>query len=235
MTRVWDAFLTHQDQQLVARNPRKSVGFGKSPAVLMIDNYRWVIGDEPQPLLEPIEKWPSSTGLDGWEALEHIQRLLKASRSAGIPIVHVTGLGPESGVAPLNIHNADEDRTSAEQRARKFEIVAQAAPIPCEAVLRKSHASAFFGTPLVSHLNSLGVDTLIVGGEATSGCVRASVVDAAAHWYRVIVAEECVYDRTEASHAINLFDMHRKFADVLPLDDILDWIEGYSPQPERTA
>jgi maleamate amidohydrolase len=70
----------------------------------------------------------------------------------------------------------------------------------------------------------LGVDTLIVAGESTSGCVRASVVDGCTNGYRMIVAEECVFDRHEATHAINLFDMHQKYADVLALAEILKWL-----------
>jgi maleamate amidohydrolase len=100
--------------------------------------------------------------------------------------------------------------------------------VPGEAVLRKTAPSAFFGTPLMAHLNALGADTLIVCGESTSGCVRASVVEARSYRFRVVVVEECVYDRHEATHAINLFDMHQKYADVLPLAEVLDWIGSYA-------
>jgi maleamate amidohydrolase len=85
--------------------------------------------------------------------------------------------------------------------------------------------SAFWGTPMLGLLNFLKIDTLIVGGESTSGCVRATVVDATSYRYRVIVVEECVYDRTEASHAINLFDMNQKYADVLPLAEVVRTLE----------
>jgi nicotinamidase-related amidase len=199
----------------------------------MIDNYRWALGDQPEPLLEAIETWPGSTGLAGWAALEHISVLLEATRAKGIPAVHVTGLSPsESGVPGWHARIrgkagrqlSDEDK---QRLARKYEIVEQAAPIEGEAVLKKATPSAFFGTPLTSHLIALGVDTLIVGGETTSGCVRATVVDAASYSFRVIVPEECVYDRHESTHAINLFDMDQKYADVLPLDDVLTWVQEY--------
>ena len=88
-------------------------------------------------------------------------------------------------------------------------------------MLRKTAPSAFWGTPLAAHLNLHQIDTLIVCGEATSGCVRASVVDAASYRYRVQVVEECVFDRHEATHALNLFDMHQKYADVISLDETL--------------
>ena len=93
-------------------------------------------------------------------------------------------------------------------------------------MLRKTAPSAFWGTPLAGHLTSLGVDTLIVAGESTSGCVRASVVEAAAHRYRVQVVEECVFDRHEATHAMNLFDLHQKYADVIPIEQALEQISA---------
>ena len=81
--------------------------------------------------------------------------------------------------------------------------------------MKKTAPSSFWGTPLAAHLNFLGVDTLFVVGEATSGCVRATVVDAAAFRYRVQVVEDGCFDRHEATHALNLFDMHQKYADVI--------------------
>ena len=121
------------------------------------------------------------------------------------------------------------------------DIVDEVAPIEGEAFLRKSSPSPFYGTPIVGHLNALGVDTLIVAGESTSGCVRASVVDACTHRYHTIVAEECVFDRHEATHAINLFDMNQKYADVLALADIQTWMhewqapEGYAAPKAASA
>src|ERR1035437_4068304 len=96
--RVWDSFLTEQDRAHLSMIGRKQVGFGSKPALLLIDLYRWVFGDKPEPLLEAVKSWPSSCGLAAWEALPHIQILLGKAREVGIPIVHVTGLGKESNV-----------------------------------------------------------------------------------------------------------------------------------------
>jgi len=227
--RVWDRFLTEADRaHMAASKQRPPYGFGQRPAILAIDNYRKVIGDEPQPLLEAIKKWPGSTGLAGWAALEKIEVLLKAAREAQIPVAHVTGLDEsDSGMpgwanpaAAIGATKNDDDGLR-----RRYEIVEQAAPVPGEVVLRKTAPSAFFGTPLMSHYNSLGIDTLIVCGESTSGCVRASVIDARSYRFNVIVVEECVYDRHEASHAMNLFDMNQKYADVLPLNDVVTYLD----------
>jgi maleamate amidohydrolase len=101
------------------------------------------------------------------------------------------------------------------------EIADAIKPGPGDIVVTKSKPSAFFGTPLASMLTSLGVDTLVVTGMVTSGCVRATVIDAFSHNYRVVVPLECVADRSATSHQVNLFDMDMKYADVLPLADVL--------------
>src|SRR2546429_7459214 len=90
--RVWDRFLTEQDKGSLQHKEPKKIGFGQNPALLLVDLYRWVFGDKPEPLLEAIKTWPSSCGLAAWEAIRPIQTLLKAAREARIPIVHMTGL-----------------------------------------------------------------------------------------------------------------------------------------------
>jgi nicotinamidase-related amidase len=99
------------------------------------------------------------------------------------------------------------------------------APLPGEPVIKKAKPSAFFGSPLASYLPPLGVDTIVVAGTTTSGCVRATVVDAFSLNYRVIVAVDAVFDRGELAHAANLFDMHAKYADVVAVSEIVDYIE----------
>jgi maleamate amidohydrolase len=237
--RLWDRFLTEQDRRAVATAADRRVGFGQRPALLLVDLYRWVFGDKPEPLLDAIKSWPGSCGLAAWQALPHIQRLLESARAARIPVVHVTGLDRAGmtiwidAIHPEIVSGATGSVAGLahEQLDRRYDIVEQVAPREGEVVLRKSAPSAFWGTPLVGHLTHLGTDTLIVAGEATSGCVRATVVDAASHRYRVTVPEECVFDRHEATHAINLFDMHQKYADVLPLNDVLELIDGVRSEP----
>jgi nicotinamidase-related amidase len=119
------------------------------------------------------------------------------------------------------------DPAAADRRRRRCEIVDEVAPVPGEAVLRKAAPSAFWGTPLAAHLNDLGVDTIITCGESTSGCVRASVVEGCTYRYRMIVVEECVFDRHESAHAMNLFDMHQKYADVVPLAEAIQHMRAW--------
>src|SRR2546430_5118886 len=105
------------------------------------------------------------------------------------------------------------------------DIVAEIAPAPQDIVVLKQKPSGFFGTNLASYLTLLGCDSVIVTGTTTSGCVRATVVDAFSLNYRVILAEEGCFDRSQASHAVSLCDMHAKYADVVPTAEILSCID----------
>ena len=100
------------------------------------------------------------------------------------------------------------------------------APSPQDIVIRKHKPSAFYGTPLTAFLNDLGADALVVTGTTTSGCVRASVIDGFSENLRITIAEEACFDRSQASHAINLCDMHAKYADVVTTKEALEYIES---------
>ena len=225
--RVWDTFLSERDKAHIALQPPYRNGMGTRPALLLVDFYRWVFGDEPQELLEAVKTWPGSCGLAAWEALPHIQRLVTEARRLQFPLIHITGMRD----APVW---RDEEDTSAEseversRRLRRFDIVDEAAPIAGELVLQKTAPSAFWGTPLAGLLNGYDVDTVIVLGESTSGCVRATVVDAKSYRFKVMVPEECVFDRHEAAHAINLFDMDQKYADVVSVDETISYLQRCS-------
>ena len=236
--RVWEPFLTEQDRAHLAMSHHGPIGFGERPALLLIDLYRWVFGDEPQPLLESIKTWPSSCGLAAWDAIPHIQTLLSTAREAGIPVVHMTGLDHDAvepwGALRESQRPADMSPEAQDRRKRQYDIIDEVAPISGESVLHKASPSAFWGTPLAGHLNYLGVDTIIACGESTSGCVRATVVDGCTYRYRMIVVEECVFDRHESAHAMNLFDMNRKYGDVLPLGDVLEYLATWRAEHPRT-
>ena len=103
---------------------------------------------------------------------------------------------------------------------RGYDFVTEVAPREGDILLPKKHPSAFFGTPLASYLINLGADTLVVTGCTTSGCVRGTVVDGFAYNFRIAVPQDAVYDRSATSHAVNLFDMASKYADVMPTADL---------------
>jgi nicotinamidase-related amidase len=231
--RVWDRFLTEQDRAHVARRPVRHSGLGQTPALVLVDLYHSVFGDRPQALLESIREWPASCGLAGWAALPKIQAALDAARSAGIVIVHVTSRGD----LPHWRHPPNEPvslRSSEASGSDPYEIVADVAPVEGEAIMHKAAPSAFWGTPLLGYLNQCRVDTVLVVGEATSGCVRATVVDAVSNRFRVAVLEECVFDRHEAAHAINLFDMEQKYADVIPLSEGIAYLGSLTAHNRTT-
>jgi nicotinamidase-related amidase len=203
-------------------------GLGKRPAVLVIDVNVAFCGDRPEPILESIKRWRNSCGLEAWAAGEKIATLLHAARARRVPVIYTTALdtrpdGFGTGRSPARNSRRKEDLETEPEGGN--EIHPPIAPKAQDLIIRKTRPSAFFGTPLVTHLIDLQVDTLLVAGTTTSGCVRASVVDAFSYDYYLAVIEDCVFDRTEAAHAINLFDMQQKYADVIDLDAGLRYLE----------
>jgi len=213
----WDDVIG-DDERLVATRYRARPP-GRRPALLLVDCYRKVFGDRPQPLAEAIEEYPSSCGLAGWAALPHLEALLEGARAAGVPVLHTT-----EDVLPGDPGGGVTQRAPVPRRdaADGLEFVVPLRPREGETVVRKSRASAFFGTPLSTWLRQLDVDTLVVAGETTSGCVRATAVDAYSHGFSVVVVEEAVFDRSALSHAVALFDLHLKYASVVHADRALD-------------
>ena len=131
--------------------------------------------------------------------------------------------------------HADHDQTckhGGDQRAADIDPLS---PRPEDVVFRKERPSAFFGTPLIAHLNQRRIDSLIVCGESTSGCVRASVLEAHMFGLHVSVVEECVFDRAELTHKVNLFDMHHKYADVMKLDVVVDHLDSITEKAAKVA
>jgi isochorismate hydrolase len=228
---TWDDILTQRDKEVFALSGfGKKAGLGQRPALLIIDvNYNFT-GDKPEPILESVKRYRTSCGEEGWEGVYKIRELLVEARKKHLPAFYTTA---EENRANSNVliggwaaksNRTGEDRTPAWEKAN--EIVAEIAPQPGDIVVRKQKPSAFFGTPLMSMLNEVHADTLIVTGTTTSGCVRASVIDAFSYNMKVTIVEECVFDRGQASHKINLFDMAMKYADVIPLTEAIDYIRG---------
>ncbi len=203
-------------------------GNGARPGLLIIDVQYRTVGTTRKPYWEAIEEYPTSCGQDGWNAVDNIQPLLLAFRARGLPVLY-------PHVAPKNA-DTDGGRLAAKIPsimgidAAGYHFVEEIKPEPGDVLLPKKHPSAFFGTPLVSHLIDLRVDTLFVTGCTTSGCVRSSVTDAFAYNFKVVVPEDCVYDRSPTSHAANLWDMNAKYADVVPVADAIAMINGLDQQ-----
>jgi len=217
--RPWDGIISEEEQRRYrAAGFGKPSGIGKRPALLVIDVQYRTVGTRPMPFWQAIEEFPTSCGEQAWQAVSNIQKLLEEFRARAWPVLYP--------------HVAPKQATDGGRLAQKvpaimnipahgYDFVEQVGPRSGDVLLPKKHPSAFFGTPLVSHLIDLQADTLVVTGCTTSGCVRSSVVDAFSLNFRVLVPEDAVYDRSSVSHAVNLFDMAEKYADVAPGAEIL--------------
>ncbi len=231
--RVWDRFLTERDKSHLAQGGAKKepFGFGVKPVLLIIDDFYFALGDRPQPLLESIRTWPFSCGLEGWDAVYKTQELLRAAREKGVLVVYSTNI--DDFPNPWGILKKRGREIPDWQKKIQFNIVEELTPRPDELVVRKAAPSAFFGTPLVEHLIANDIDTIIACGESTSGCVRATVVDGCSYRFRIGLVEECTFDRHETSHSLNLFDMNQKYADVISIDEAVDYFERVANDGQR--
>ena len=204
----------------VYKSYHREIFVGQNPALLAIDLYNSAYQGNPQKYPhELIEKYPSSCGKYAWNAVEPTKILFSACRQAGLPIIYVTGSVRKGRVRSTKRKMGDDVGTKMMDIHPAFSVQ------DGDILIRKERASAFHSTPLIAHLTRLGINSLIVCGESTSGCVRASVVDAYSNGYHVTIAEECVFDRSLLSHKVNLFDMHHKYADVMVLKDIIAHLE----------
>lgn len=189
-------------------------GFGRRPALVVVDvNVGFT---DPASLLV----------CDLESVVEAIRQLLEQARTAEMPVVFTTvSYGEGDKQAAATFIDKVPALLTLEAGSRWVEIDPRIAPLPHEPVLNKLFASAFFGTPLSSLLAAAGCDSLIVTGASTSGCVRATVVDALQHGYRPVVPREAVGDRNPAAHEANLYDIDAKYGDVVSLEEALDYLE----------
>jgi maleamate amidohydrolase len=233
--RIWDAYLTERDKAVFAASGfGATADWGKRPALLIIDvNYAFC-DEGPVPILDSIKKWRTSCGEDAWEAMPVLEKLIETCRGKGVPVIYTTGTRRsdnwDSGSWTWkNRRRQEETRPIHTTDGRDGnEIVDAIAPGARDIVVLKQKPSGFAGTPLHSYLQLLGCDSVIVTGTTTSGCVRATVLDAFSLNFRVTVVEDGCFDRSQASHAINLCDMHAKYANVYHSDVVMEYLHGLS-------
>jgi maleamate amidohydrolase len=227
---IWNEFLTERDKAVFAASGYGARGgFGKRPALLVIDvNYAFC-GDKAEPILESIKRWRNSCGEESWPAVAAIKSLCDKAHEKGIPVLYTTGIRREdnwdSGSWSWKNGRSGEDQHTPATNIDGNQIVDEIAPGPRDLVIYKQKPSGFFGTNMASYLQLLGCDSVIVTGTTTSGCVRATVLDAFSLNFRVALAEEGCFDRSQASHAINLCDMNAKYADVVKTAEVLDYFD----------
>jgi maleamate amidohydrolase len=201
----------------------RSTFVGPAPALLAVDLYEFAYQGGAKPVIELIKSYPMSCGVHAWEAIEPTKRLFAAARTAGVPIFYSTN-DTRSTSRPTAVRATKRraDPKDFDQYAIRPEFKPQLGDV----VITKQRASMFFGTPLLAHLTQLGIRTVIMCGESTSGCVRASAVDAYSLGFHVVLVEECCFDRSLLTHKINLFDMHHKYADVMRTDEVVAHLDG---------
>jgi maleamate amidohydrolase len=191
------------------------VGFGERPALVVVDMYRAFV--DPDYPFSAADAPATATAIAG---------LLADFRRAGRPVFH-TRARPEATPAARGRWKVRATTDDPRMRsAEAYEFWPDVAPVDGEHVFEKTYPSAFFGTTLASQLVFHGIDTLVVAGTVTSGCVRGTCLDAFNLSYRVVVPEECVCDRGTVSHKVALFEIHMKYGDVVPVAEVRDYLGG---------
>jgi len=213
---IWDDVIPSEDLKMFAKAKMGGkVLYGKKPAIIVVDmTYGFV--DSAYPL---------GCSSMGWPAVHAVKKLIEKGRDIGIPIFYTKELKSNKKLekgrwkyqGKLEKDIFDEKETQIPQEIQ---------PINDEVVITKIFPSAFFNTNLISMLIYANVDTLIITGMTTSGCVRATVVDAFSYNFLIIIPEECVGDRGIISHKVSLFDMCMKYADVVPLSEALQYVDN---------
>jgi maleamate amidohydrolase len=190
---------------------RRSQGVGRHPALVLVD------------MIEGFTDPDCALGSEADAVVEANRRLLELFRAKGLPVAFTTVVYHDERQARVF-----RDRVPAlellKPGTRWVKVDARLAPQPGEPVFEKQWASGFFQTGLEPYLRGQRVDSLVVTGLTTSGCVRATAVDGLQHDYRVVVPREAVGDRNPEAHRANLFDLNAKYADVLDLNEVLDLI-----------
>ena len=211
---IWDDVVPLDEQALYERGGWGGrVGFGCRPALLVVDMYTAFV--------DPAFPFSSPSAAATTRA---IQTLLRAARASEAPVFF--------SKARARTIPAERGRWKSTGALRPimsdpaaYEIVPELQPLPTESVVVKSAPSAFWGTDLVGYLVYHRVDTVIVTGTVTSGCVRDTALDAFNYNFRVIVPEEAVCDRGMTSHKVALFDIHMKYGDVVPMREVLEYLD----------
>ncbi len=213
----WMKLIPEADVQTYLRGGLLAeIKFGKQPGLIVVDCTYGFAGSEGLTLEEAIAEFSTACGPVSWETMPRIARLIGLFRELKLPIVFTRN-------EPYDVLYAGRTtkRKPRVKNESKFnEIPAVIAPKAEEWVLAKTKASAFFQTPLTAYLIKQGVDTLVVCGVSTSGCVRATAVDAHSHGFTTFVIDDCCFDRSNFAHCANLFDLQAKYAAVVSLDEL---------------
>lgn len=225
MERVWTKYLTEDDRLVIEKGGYgKSRGLGQRPMLVVIDAQYNYVGED-RPVGEQLDEWPSGGGAAAWAAIRRIRPLVELARGAGIPVLFTRNVQKNLAFDSFGTKSQRDQSRYVEGHRGTF-IVDELTPVSGDLTLDKAYASIFYGTPLLSWLVKLRIDSLILVGGSTSGCVRASAVDAVTRNFNVAVVEDCVYDRISISHAAGLLDMWMKYCDVMNSEEAAAYIRA---------
>jgi len=226
MTESWKSVVPERDRQILERadfGGRQP--WGHRPALLIVDVVRSFTGSKPQDVLQAIGEYNTACGTSAWDTLPRMRQVLDAARAANIPVVYTKGDAEYKANCGGSVKNEDPERT---RRVHNTPIADEIAPRDGEFVISKTKASAFFQTPLAIYLVRHGIDSLIMMGTSTSGCVRASAVDGFSHGYPVFVVSDGCFDRSQFFHDVTLYDLSTKYATIVTVADTIEYLQGFA-------
>ena len=216
----WDDLLTETDRIVIEKGgygqPR---GLGKKPVLLVIDCQPNYVGAD-KPIVDQLDEWPSGGGENAWASIRRIVSLRDVARECGVPVMYTRNVQRQTLKFDGFSAKTKRDQTKYLDGNPATELVPELKPLPTELVIPKAYASVFYGTPIQSYLVGLGIDTIIIVGNSSSGCCRATAVDAVTRGYNVGCVEDCITDRIEASHKIAMLDIWMKYGDVVNSDAV---------------
>jgi maleamate amidohydrolase len=223
---IWDSLLTETDREVIRLGGSgKPRGMGSRPAVMVIDPQYNYVGEDA-PILESIKKWPSSGGAIAWKAIRQAKRIVDKAHEIGVPVIYTRQVQKKTVQFDGFQRKAARDTSTYLEGHKGTEIVEEIAPLPQDLVIDKSYASVFFGTPLISYLIAMKVDSLILTGGSTGGCVRATAVDGITRNFNVTLVQDALFDRIEASHKVALLDFWMKYGDVMETEEVLRYLDS---------
>lgn len=205
---------------------------GKKPALVVVDVTLGFTGSPGLTLAEAIDEFPTAAGPVSWETMPKVRSLIELFRKSDLPIVYTRA----------NMYNVSFVGKATKARRRQGatggrfnDFPPEIAPRDQDWVLEKFRASGFFQTPLMAYLTQQGVDTIVVCGVSTSGCVRATVVDGFSNGFTTFVVDEACFDRSPFAHAANLFDMQAKYATVVDLAETEVLLAPFMSRADQVA
>ena len=221
MSHPWEADLSLTEKKVIEKSGYgKRKAYGNKPALIIIDAQYNFFGAR-ESIENQLERYPTGVGLEAWSKVKTSIRILQSARKSKIPVFFTRYIAQNSRMSHES--KMKRDHSKFESEAPGSQIIEDLQPLGEERIIDKNYASAFFGTPLINYLVGLSIDTLIIIGGVTSGCVRATAVDASNYGFRVVVIEDCVFDRISISHKASLLDIWMKYGSVLRSNEVLKY------------